>query len=202
MAQEEQQDMMDRRRFLRLGGLSVLGGVLLCGHSAAVAAVTGTDTGRVRVPSATASAQRYLGLHNIHTGENLSCVYWRQGDYDPTAITQVDRLLRDHRTGEIRSIDPALLDQLDAIAQRLQVAPEFHVISGFRSDRTNEALRSRSGNVARRSYHLLGQAVDIRMPNVPIGRLHQTALALRRGGVGLYRQRDFIHIDTGPVRTW
>ncbi len=192
----------DRRRFLRTAGLTVLGGLLvgsqpLVGTAQATSGLSQTALAAPRVSTA-----RSLILNNIHTGERLNCAFGSANSYDPAALSAIDRLMRDHRTGDIHPIDPRLLDLMNAIADRLQVAPVFEIVSGFRSKKTNQALRNQSRNVARKSYHMLGQAADVRMPGVSTTRLHQAALTLRQGGVGLYRDSGFVHVDTGPVRTW
>jgi uncharacterized protein YcbK (DUF882 family) len=46
------------------------------------------------------------------------------------------------------------------------------------------------------------EAIDIRLPGVRTSRLRDTALALRRGGVGYYAGSNFLHVDTGRVRQW
>ena len=88
------------------------------------------------------------------------------------------------------------------IQQRLDSDGEYQVISAYRSQATNEMLRKRSGGVARNSQHLLGKAIDVRLTGVDTAELRDTALALKRGGVGYYRNLDFVHVDTGRVRRW
>ncbi len=190
MPQKTKKTDLTRRHFLRLSGMTVLASMVVFNRPLAAAVLTKSDT------------DRGLRLHNIHTGENLDCIYWSQGIYNPRSLSAIDRLLRDHRTGDIHPIDPALLDLMSRIADHLKVAPVFHVVSGFRSKRTNQALRNQGRKVAGKSFHILGKAVDIRMPEVDVVQLHKAALALQQGGVGLYRGRDFVHIDTGPVRQW
>lgn len=192
----------DRRRFLRTAGLSVLGGLLLGSQPLVGTAQATSGLGQTALPAPQINTARSLILNNIHTGERLNCAFGSANSYDPAALSAIDRLMRDHRTGDIHPIDPRLLDLMNAIADRLQVAPAFEIVSGFRSEKTNQALRNQGRNVARKSYHMLGQAVDVRMPGVSTTRLHQAALALRQGGVGLYRGPGFVHVDTGPVRTW
>ncbi len=185
MTVSKPQHLMDRRRFLHLAGLSVLG-----------VAMTGLT------PTESLASTRTLSLKNIHTGESLSKVFKTSRGYDTAALFSIDKLLRDHRTGDVHPIDPQLLDFLDDIALRLNTKADYQVISGFRSAKTNNALRQNGRQVARKSYHLLGQAVDIRLPGVELSQLHRVALDLKLGGVGLYRGQDFIHVDTGPVRSW
>jgi uncharacterized protein YcbK (DUF882 family) len=146
-------------------------------------------------------ADRSLAFHHLHTHEQLRITYFADGDYIPDALQQVDRLLRDFRTGEISPIDPDLLDTL----YRLRVLcgkDGFEVISGYRSPSTNAALSERSSGVARNSLHLEGRAVDVRLSGVDTARVRDAATALRTGGVGYYPESDFVHLDTGRFRVW
>ena len=118
------------------------------------------------------------------------------------ALADINNILRDHRTGEVRSIDTRLLDLLDAICKRLQSHQPFHIISGYRSAATNALLRKRGKGVARRSLHLEGKAVDIRLPGCDLSLLCHAAMSLKQGGVGYYRRSKFVHIDVGRVRYW
>lgn len=143
-----------------------------------------------------------LDFVHTHTGEALS-LGWLIGDPPrPEVQEQVDHFLRDFRNGEEHPIDPALLDILAAVRGRLGATEPFHVISGYRSRATNEMLRRTRGGQAKNSLHLRGQAVDVRLPGVPLARLRDAGLALRRGGVGYYPASDFVHLDTGRVRRW
>ena len=63
-------------------------------------------------------------------------------------------------------------------------------------------LASNSSGVAKNSYHVKGQATDIRIDGIPTEYVHKAALSLGAGGVGFYPASDFVHVDTGPVRTW
>ena len=118
-----------------------------------------------------------------------------------TAAELQGRLLRDHRTGEVHRIDPALFDLLSDLHARTG-GGTFEVISGFRSSATNAMLRGRSHGVAEKSLHLVGQAIDVRLQGVPLANLRGAALAMRRGGVGFYPDAGFVHLDTGRVRFW
>ena len=144
-----------------------------------------------------------LRLYNTHTGERVDVVYRKGADYDAEALERLETCLRDFRTGDRHPLDPRLFDLLSSLAGALgRPDGEFHVISGFRSPRTNEMLRSRSQGVARHSLHMEGQAIDVRMPGVQTGKLRDTALDMARGGVGYYATSDFVHVDTGRVRRW
>lgn len=146
--------------------------------------------------------ERILTLHNTHTGENLKTVYWYQGDYLVEAIADINHILRDHRANEITSMDVELLDFLYAIQQKLDSRQPFHVLSGYRTPSTNALLRRRSKRVSKHSLHMQGKATDIRLPGHDARTLRRVALALQRGGVGYYPYSNFIHVDTGPVRSW
>lgn len=148
-------------------------------------------------------ADRRIRLYNTHTGERLNVVFRRGTDYVPEGLRQLELHLRDHRTRDARAFDPALFDLLaDLAATTGQTNSEIHVISGYRSPRTNAMLRERSTAVAKKSLHMEAQAIDIRLPGVPTAQLRDAALKLGRGGVGYYQRSDFIHVDTGRVRRW
>lgn len=143
-----------------------------------------------------------LAFVNTHTGERLDAVYRERGRYLDDALAAIDRLLRDHRSDEVMPIDRSLLDSLVALRSKLDTSQPFHVISGYRSPATNARLAAASGGVARASLHLQGRAIDIRMPGRPLEQVRAAALALRAGGVGFYAKSDFVHLDTGRVRSW
>ena len=151
---------------------------------------------------AKASAVKSLSFYHTHTGENLSLVYCEQGVHLPDALQEVNHLLRDFRTGEQHPIDPSLLDLLHFLREATSVRGPFEVISGYRSPQTNAKLRSKSKGVAKRSLHMLGKAIDVRLTGFDTGRLRDLAVAQKAGGVGYYRRSDFVHLDTGRVRTW
>jgi uncharacterized protein YcbK (DUF882 family) len=149
-----------------------------------------------------ARLERSLGFYNTHTEETLRAVYWAEGKYQPEALQEINRILRDHRTGDVYGMDESLLDLLYLLQTRTGRKDRFHVISGYRSPATNAMLRAHSAGVAKHSYHMRGKAVDIRLPGYDLTRLRQAALALKGGGVGYYPSSNFIHVDVGPVRRW
>jgi uncharacterized protein YcbK (DUF882 family) len=197
-----------RRRVLTAG--SALAGVSAAGlwagraRSQAVAAGRSAAGGHEPVPQAEhrADAPRRIALLNLHTDERLDIEYFREGAYLPDALSSIEVLLRDFRTGQRHSIDPGLMDYLLNVAHTLGVDPEFTVISGYRSPQTNALLRERSAGVAQRSLHMDGRAIDVRMARIDCASLAAHALDLKRGGVGYYRASDFVHLDTGAFRTW
>jgi len=147
--------------------------------------------------------ERALAFHNTHTGERLRATYWADGRYDKGALREIDHLLRDHRSNSVRRIDRKLLDQLFVLRNKLTTTRPVHVISGYRSPKTNALLRKKGGGgVARRSQHMLGKAIDIRVPSRSLNKVRLAALSLQAGGVGYYPGSNFVHLDTGRVRRW
>jgi uncharacterized protein YcbK (DUF882 family) len=152
--------------------------------------------------AAAASAPRSLSVLNLHTGEKLAATYFEAGRYLPDALAALDRVLRDHRTGEVHPIAPGLIDLVADLAGQFGRPDAVQIISGYRSPASNAALHARSSGVATRSLHMQGMAMDIRVPGAPLERLRNAALALRRGGVGYYPASNFVHVDVGKVRQW
>lgn len=155
------------------------------------------------------AAPRYtLSFYNTHTRDSLTVTYRRgRGQLVETALEDVDYFLRDHRNGHIHEIDAGLLDLLHDLKVALEarhpgLAVEYHVISGYRSKESNERMRAAGGGQARKSQHIEGRAIDIRVPGVDLVELRNTAWCLQRGGVGYYKGSDFVHVDTGKVRHW
>lgn len=148
------------------------------------------------------SGERSLRFYNLHTDEHLTSTFWVDGHYVADGLADISHLLRDFRTGEVAGIDIALLDRLHMLQQTVGDDKAFHVISGYRSPVTNAALSSKSSGVAKRSLHMDGRAIDIRVPGIPLKTLRKAALAQRAGGVGYYPKSDFVHIDTGRTRFW
>ncbi|MDT8441333.1 MAG: DUF882 domain-containing protein [Desulfuromonadales bacterium] len=148
--------------------------------------------------------ERRLSFYNTHTGERLNQVPFSVNGRPLTdALQAINTLLRDHRSGEIAKIDIDLLDQLWLLNQQLDNDRPLHVISGYRSPHTNQMLRATGGGgVARRSLHMDGKAIDIRIPGLATRNLYRAALSLQQGGVGHYPSSRFVHLDTGRVRTW
>ncbi|AMV73826.1 DUF882 domain-containing protein [Desulfuromonas carbonis] len=178
------------RRTLLKAGLLATAGLLLPGRTLASLAAP-------LVP------EKAVSLYNIHTGESLTrAVYWAEGEFIPETLAEINFLLRDYRTGEVTSIEPQLYDLFFALRRKLGATDPFHVISGYRSPATNAMLRATSSGVARHSLHMQGKAADVRLPGVELKTLRKAAISLHRGGVGYYPDSDFVHIDTGRVRSW
>ena len=148
------------------------------------------------------SAEKSLSFYNIHTGESMRAAYWSRGAYVPEALDNINYLLRDYRTGEVKEIDTDLLDLLSTLHQTMECTEPFYVISGYRSPETNAQLSAESRGVAKNSLHMYGKAIDIRLPGYELNSLRRAAVDLRRGGVGYYPASDFVHVDVGRVRYW
>ena len=176
--------MMNRRSFL---STIVAAAPLVAAGSAALGSP---------VPS------RILRFNHLHTGERLDVEYFSQGEFVPQALAAVNHLLRDFRTGESGTMDPALLDLLHSLVHLTGTRQPFEIISGYRSAATNAELHRRSTGVATASLHMTGQAIDIRLADVSLTLLRDAALSLQGGGVGYYAASNFVHIDTGRVRAW
>lgn len=182
----------ERRRFLHRG--------LRAAAAAAAAAPVLAIPGR-----ALAAAPRQLALAHTHTHEAIDIVFAVGAHYEPAALRRLDHFLRDHYSGEVGHIDPALHELLHALRSTLGTSggAPFQVISGYRSPATNTRLQAtRGGGVATRSLHMQGQAIDVRLPGVPLAELRDAALALALGGVGYYPREQFVHLDIGRVRRW
>jgi uncharacterized protein YcbK (DUF882 family) len=162
----------------------------------------GTALASARAWAQSLPAERSLKLYNTHTGERLAATYWADGQYLTGELAAIDRLLRDHRSGDVLAIDRRLIDILYALQQRTGARGPYEVISGYRSPSSNDLLRRHGDGVARDSLHTHGQAIDIRLSGVALADLRRAALGLRAGGVGNYASSNFIHLDTGRARAW
>ncbi len=145
---------------------------------------------------------KQLSFYHTHTHERLDIVYFENGEYVDAALEEINRYLGDFRTGDTTVMDPGLLDLIYDIRAALGSNGTYEVISAYRSPKTNEMLRATGSGIARNSQHLLGTAIDVRLEDIPIEVLRDTALSMQKGGVGFYKQSDFVHIDTGRVRRW
>lgn len=187
-ASDEQLDNQ-RRALLKLGAAGVVGAMLPFIGTQNVLAANNTSTWR-------------LSFRHSHTRESFSGVY-RVGDkYLPEAFERINYVLRDFRTQEVFPMDPHTLDILSILQRKTNTKQPFEVLSGYRSPKTNAMLERNTNGVASNSYHMYGQALDIRAPSYNTKRLRNLAQDLQAGGVGYYPRSNFVHIDTGKVRTW
>lgn len=176
----------NRRKLLALGG-AVLGIALLPKQ-----AFASLSTARPRI----------LTLSNLNTGESLKTEFFNGKSYDKDELTRLNHFFRDYRANKVKSIDPHLFDQLFRLQALLETHKPIQLISGYRSLKTNNSMRSHSKGVAKHSYHTLGQAMDFHIDGIALSNVRKAALSLKAGGVGYYPSSNFVHIDTGPVRKW
>ncbi|CAM3129553.1 MULTISPECIES: YcbK family protein [Vibrio] len=175
-----------RRDFIKLAGSGLV--VASCTPSVAFASLP--------------DQPRALAFNNLHTGEALESCYFDGRDYVANELGRIDNICRDFRRNEVHKMDKFLFDQISLIQSQLGVDAEVQIISGYRSPKTNEVLRAKSSGVAKKSYHMLGQAIDFRLEGVDLKKVRDAAIELQAGGVGYYPRSHFVHIDTGPVRRW
>jgi uncharacterized protein YcbK (DUF882 family) len=189
VAQQDTRKSFNRRSFLGYGALAT-----------AAAMVPGRAQAAV-----SKRPERVLSFFHTHTGERLKIAYCCDGIYQPEALAQLNHLLRDFRVDQEKSIDPNLFDLLHELGGTLETDQPYHIISGYRSAQTNAMLRERGGaytGVASSSLHMVGKAIDIRLPGVRLDHLRSAAASLKLGGVGFYPSSNFVHVDTGRVRYW
>lgn len=151
--------------------------------------------------------ERSLSMYNTHTNEYLDVTYWKNGRYDAAAMKEISIYLRDHRSGTHIDMSRDVINYLHEIKLGLQARYpnkqiRFDIISGYRSPETNAMLRARGGGQAKKSRHMFGDAIDIRVPGVDSAVVRDVAWCLQRGGVGYYKSSNFVHVDTGDIRHW
>jgi uncharacterized protein YcbK (DUF882 family) len=147
---------------------------------------------------------RTLSFHHVHTGEDITVTFKRNGRYDPAALKKLDWFMRDWRKEQSTQMDPRLFDILWQVYRETGATQPIQIICGYRSPSTNAMLRARSSGVARRSQHTEGHAIDFFIPGVKLATIRAIGLKLQRGGVGFYPSSGspFVHMDTGSIRHW
>lgn len=176
-----------RRKWLSLGGMAL--GVSFLPTS--VLAMLST------------SKPRILNFKNINTNERFSAEFSPLKGLSKANLKKLDYLLRDKRNNQVHKMDPRLFNKFYQIQNNLGLTrTEIQIICGYRSPSSNAAMRKKSRGVASNSYHMRGQAIDFRIDGVPLAKVKNAAESLNNGGVGYYPNSNFVHIDTGSVRTW
>lgn len=187
-----------RRKFLRFGALTA--GTLAASsliHPAAAAVFSkGSNVG------STFDGARRISFRNTHTGEIFSGVYRVGNKYLPDAFDRINIVMRDFRSNQMFPIDPRVIDIIYSVHELSQQSEPYEVLSGYRCPKTNAGLRSHSEGVAKNSLHMTGQAIDLRLPGYDTKQIRNLAISLKAGGVGYYPKSNFVHMDTGDVRTW
>lgn len=153
--------------------------------------------------TAAVSRERIIRMSNPHTGENIRTVFWTPDyGYIQPVMEQISWFFRDFRENETRTVDIDLLNILHYMQANVGQNRTINLHSGYRTPKTNAMLANHSNNVAKQSYHLKAKAADISISGFNARDLKAMALTLSGGGVGVYRGSNFIHVDSGPVRTW
>ena len=124
---------------------------------------------------------RRIKMYSGRTGERIDMIYWVEGKY---------------------IIDLRTIDVMAAAHNLLGSNEPYMLLSGYRSPKTNNMLRSRSKGVAKNSLHMKGQAADLRLSSRSVSQVSRAATACKGGGVGRYSGSNFVHMDCGPVRVW
>jgi uncharacterized protein YcbK (DUF882 family) len=168
----------------------------------AALAVTGIPIAEAEAAAGKTKGRRLLSFRNLHTDEKLQVAYWQDGKYDNSALKKIYHIMRDHRTGTSRVMDTRLIDTLHDLQKRLKSDGVIEIISGYRSPKSNAMLARNSDGVARKSFHVQGKAIDIQLSDKSLRQIYNAALTMKRGGVSLYNGSGFVHVDTGPFRTW
>ena len=185
---------VSRRKFLSFGAIAA--------GSLAISSIAKPASAALFSPTSQFSGARRVSFRNTHTGETFSGVY-RVGDkYLPDAFDRINIVLRDFRSNELFPIDPRVIDIIYSVHELTRQVEPYEVLSGYRCPKTNAGLRSHSEGVAKNSLHMTGQAIDLRLPGYNTKQIRNLAVSLKAGGVGYYPKSDFVHMDTGDVRTW
>lgn len=155
-------------------------------------------------PVTAGANERTLWLYHTHTHEEARFTYWKNGQYDPAVLAQMNVFLADWRNHKATTMDPHLFDLLWAVYQDVHGTQPYNIVSAYRTPETNAYLRSRSSLVAEHSQHMLGHAMDVFIPGVNLETLREAALRHQVGGVGYYPTSGspFVHMDVGTVRAW
>jgi len=164
------------------------------------AIAAGTAIYPFRNAIASIKGDKVFNAYNIHTKESLNAVYFASGRYDYSALREINYFLRCHYTNEVETIDVRLIELISSIHNIFGSDKQLQIISGYRSLKYNEYLRSIGRKVSKNSLHLLGLALDFTIPEIDNFELFRAAKSFRIGGVGLYP--EFVHVDTGQIRYW
>ncbi len=179
-------DVWNRRRFI----------------ASILAAPAALPLGAPTFAAAEAAPSLWIELENIHTNERVRVAFLDAGGLAPDSLAKLQHLLRDYRTGDEHTMDAGLYVQLSDLARAAGREPRYQVISAYRSPATNAKLHEQGRGVAEHSLHMQGRAMDVRLLGCPLQALRDLALAAKRGGVGYYPRSNFVHLDTGRVRSW
>src|SRR5262245_58495065 len=151
-----------------------------------------------------AAEVRTISLYHVHTHESLTVTYKKDGRYIPSAMAQLNYILRDWRKNRPTTMSPETIDLMWELHEDLGSKQPIRIICGYRSAETNAMLKRIGRRVATQSQHITGKAIDMYFPDVPLEKLRNSALVRQVGGVGYYPAGGggFVHVDSGHVRHW
>lgn len=142
-----------------------------------------------------------LRFYHSHLKEFTNFTFRKNGEIDIQGLKKAQHALRSRTDQKVIAIAPELLDLIDHLQDHFHV-DTVEIISGYRSLSFNQKLKDKGRDVADNSYHVKGMAIDFHLDEIREETIHDYLLKLKLGGVGFYGNLDFIHIDTGPFRTW
>ena len=175
-------------------------------NSAVAAILAAGSFAMLEAPAFSGGETRTISLYHIHTGERLSVTYMQSGRYVPSAMKQINYILRDWRRNSVVTIDPKTIDLVWELHQDLGSKGTINIVCGYRSPKTNAFLHRIGRNVAQKSQHMIGKAIDFYFSDIPTVKIRNSALVRKVGGVGYYRSAGgptgFLHVDSGHVRHW
>ena len=178
----------------------------LLASAAIVAALSVAAGWSLGTPTIAGGETRTVSLYQVHTKESITVTYMVKGRYVPSAMKKINYLMRDWRRNEVIKIDPKTVDLMWELHADLGSRAPIHIISGYRSPKTNAFLKRVGRNVAKKSQHMVGKAIDLYFPDVATKKIRNSALVRKIGGVGYYRSSGgptgFVHLDSGNVRHW
>ena len=143
---------------------------------------------------------RRLKLKNVHTGETFDGPYRDANGPIPDAIADLAHFLRDFHVNKMGPVHVSTLDFLADVMDAVGVS-NASVLSAYRTPETNARLRATMFGVAEKSQHLYGRAIDVTFDRRLLD-AETVARRMARGGVGWYPRSHFVHLDTGPTRSW
>ena len=133
-----------------------------------IASVVLADMALLGSPLIAGGETRTIQLYHIHTGENLNVTYMKNGRYVPSAMKQINYLLRDWRKNQVITIDPRSIDLVWELHEDLGSNRPIHIVCGYRSAKTNAFLKRIGRNVAKNSQHMGGrQSISISLMCLP-----------------------------------
>lgn len=142
-------------------------------------------------------SRRWVKILFVHTNERFADRYVEDGVYSMDAVKRFSWTVRDFRANEFHWIEPQLLDLLFILHWKY-CKDEIRIFSGYRSPQTNAQIEG----AAKNSQHMQGRALDIHLPNMDNDAVAQSFQEILKGGVGMYPNKHFTHLDLGNLRRW